>query len=105
MVMIIKVEVKSISEANDLYSKYDVVLEECILESDEMYYSICKINRLDIYDVLLIDKSYNKLINFESRTKLSNSTLKYFYHYKGEVYNDWLGNNFKCISHYVCYKD
>ena len=34
-------EVKSIDEINDIYSSRDVVLEECILESEDIYYSIC----------------------------------------------------------------
>ncbi len=96
-------EVKSIDEVNKLYSTVDVTLEECILESSQIYYSICKIAKLDVYDVVLICKDDNRLINFESRKALSGSTLRYFNMYKGDVYEDNHGNTFECTSHYILY--
>ncbi|AWX32217.1 hypothetical protein [Methanosphaera sp. BMS] len=98
-------EVKSIDEINDIYSSHDVVLEECILESDDIYYSICRINALDVYDVLLVDRNGDELINFESRMKLSGSTLRYFHMYAGDEYCDGHGNVFRCMSHYVLIND
>lgn len=96
-----KIEVDSLEYAKGLYDKYDVVLEETVLESNDIYYSICRVNSLDTYDVLLIDKNEDSIINFESRVKLSGSTLKYFNVYKDDVLRDIFGNEFKCITHHV----
>ncbi|RAP52023.1 MAG: hypothetical protein BZ133_01890 [Methanosphaera sp. SHI613] len=99
-----KKEVSNIGQANEIYENNEVVLEECILESSKIYYSITRISKLDVYDVVLIDKNTDELINFESRRRLSSSTLKYFNNYKDDVYEDGHGNTFKCISHYILYK-
>ena len=73
------------------------------MESDKIYYSISKVNALGVYDVLIIDKDDNRLVNFESRRKLSNSTLRYFNNYKDDVYEDNHGNRLKCTTHYLLY--
>ena len=102
--MLLKLEVESFEEVKSLCSLYDVIFEECVLESDEIYYSISKITCLKLYDVVIINKKSGRLINVESRAKLSGSTLKYFNNYAGDVYVDAHGNTFKCKSHYVIYR-
>ncbi len=84
-----------------LYEMDVVLFEHCILESDQYSYSICYCPKQDVYDVVLQDNINNKLINYESRKILSDSTLKYYNLTKDEEINDNFGNTFKCITHKI----
>lgn len=86
---------------NNLYKNDSVIFEHTVLESDKILYSICYFAKKDIYDVLIEDKISSKIINYESRHKLSNSTLKYFHLIKDQVISDNFGNEFKCTSHLI----
>lgn len=86
---------------NDLYENDKVFFEHTILESDNLIYSISYFAKKDIYDVLLEDKINSRIINYEARKILSNSTLKYLNPIKNQVITDNFGNTFKCISHYI----
>lgn len=86
---------------DDLYKNDKIYFEHTILESDSISYSICFFAKKEVYDVLIEDKINSKIINYESRNKLSNSTLKYFNLIKDQVISDNFGNRFKCISHII----
>lgn len=45
----------------------------------------------------------SQLVRYESRRKLSGSTLKYFNHYKDDEVSDNFGNHFICITHFIEY--
>lgn len=84
-----------------LYEDNKVFFEHTILESDNLIYSISYFAKKDIYDVLIEDKINSHIINYESRQKLSNSTLKYFNLIKDQTIDDTFGNKFKCITHRI----
>lgn len=84
-----------------LYESNIIKFENTILKSDQYTYSISYFPKDDIYDVVLEDDLNNRLINYEVRRKLSNSTLKYFNMYKEDAVEDNFGNKFKCITHYI----
>ena len=86
-----------------LYDQDKVLFDECILKSEKLLYTISYIPRLDTYDVIITDIKGNHLIRYESRQKLSGSTLKYFNHYKDDEVSDNFGNHFRCITHFIEY--
>ena len=86
-----------------LYDEDKVLFDECILRSDKLSYTISYIPRLDTYDVIITDMINSQLVRYESRRKLSGSTLKYFNHYKDDEVSDNFGNHFICITHFIEY--
>ena len=84
-----------------LYEMKVVKFENTILKSDQYTYSISYFPPKNIFDVVLEDDLNNKLVNYEAREILSNSTLKYFKLIKDEIIKDNFGNEFKCLTHYV----
>lgn len=91
----------NIDDVNKYFEDNLVLFEHTILESKQFTYSICYCPVIDIYDVVLEDTVNSRLINFESRRKLSGSTLKYFNVYKDDVVCDMFGNEFKCQTHHI----
>lgn len=86
-----------------LYDEDRILFDECTLKSEELLYTISYIPRLKIYDVIITDIINNQLVRYESRQKLSGSTLKYFNHYKDDEVSDNFGNHFRCITHFIEY--
>lgn len=107
MVLTIKFEKnqENIDKIKKLYDENRVLFDECILKSNKLLYTISYIPKLKIYDVILIDITENRLVRYESRDKLSGSTLKYFNIYKDDEIDDNFGNHFKCITHFIEYNE
>ncbi|WP_455644843.1 hypothetical protein [Methanosphaera sp.] len=80
-----------------------VVFEQTLLVSENLMYSICHVPKLNVYDVVIEDKVKGELVAYQTFSKLSNSTLKYFNLLRDETYSDGFGNDFKCISHVIEY--
>ncbi|RAP53587.1 MAG: hypothetical protein BZ138_00440 [Methanosphaera sp. rholeuAM270] len=103
--MIIEKNEKNKSLISEYYEKGLVLFDHCILVSEKYYYSICYCPKVDVYDVVLQDSSDLRLVNYEARKKLSNSTLKYFNVYKDDIISDSFGNRLLCLSHYIEIED
>lgn len=84
-----------------LYEMNIVNFEVTILKSKQYDYSISYCPKQKIYDVVIEDNINCKLVNYEARQQLSNSTLKYFNLYKNDKIQDKFSNEFICITHYI----
>lgn len=87
-----------------LYETEDVLFEQTILKSDHLIYSLCYVPKLDCYDIVIENYCLGKLVIFESRKYISNTTKKYFNLYKGDDFTDFHKREYKCLSHIIEYK-
>lgn len=87
----------------NLYNENKVIFEKTVLISDNLKYVICYFPQHNFYHIFIYDYIDNFIISNINFSKLSNSTLKYFNMIKGDIYNDWLKNSFRCLSHIIGY--
>lgn len=104
--MVVKIKIIEVNSENKekvskLYRCDKVLIEENILLSDEIEYALYYLPKEKIYDVIIKNRKTDKTIFYESREKLSSSTLKYFNLTKNEKYQDNFNNKFKCITHNI----
>lgn len=94
----------NMDEVMKLYDMDRILFDECHLISEKLEYIISYIPRLKVYDVIIRDLEKDELVRYESRGKLSGSTLKYFNVYRDDVIDDNFGNHFICKTHFIEYE-
>ena len=63
-----------------------------------------EVGRDDCYDIVIENYCLGKLVIFESRKYISDTTKKYFNLYKGDDFTDFHKREYKCLSHIIEYK-
>lgn len=99
-----EVNKNNLKDISKIYENKKVLFEQTILKSDCLIYSLCYVPSKDLYDIVIENYILGKLVIYEARKYISNTTKKYFNLYKNDEYKDFHGTTFTCLSHTIEYE-